>query len=203
VKKKLTMCLIAGAVTLLLAACNTDNETINTNATTEPTEDNSQNEPSTATNDSTQETPPTDEPTNAISTPAEAEFTFPFNGTVIHLNQNMAEILDALGEPSGVRQTPSCAFDGYDRIFGFGAINIHTYPVGDDDFIQIISIRDDSVTTPGGIRLGSSWGAVLDAYGTDYVQDFSKHTFTQGDTTLSFFVEDGIVVEITYALIMD
>ena len=202
-KKKLTMCLIAGAVTLLLAACNTDNETINTNATTEPAEDNLQIEPSTATNNSTQETPPTNEPANPTSTPTEAEFTFPFNGTVINLNQNMAEILDTLGEPSGVRQTPSCAFDGYDRIFGFGAINIHTYPVGDEDFIQIISIRDDSVTTPGGIRLGNSWGAVLDAYGTDYVQDFSKHTFTQGDTTLSFFVEDGIVVEITYALIMD
>jgi len=131
------------------------------------------------------------------------EFDFYFRGAIISLNQNMAEVLDALGEPTGVRQTPSCAFDGYDRIFGFGAINVHTYPVGEQDFVQIISVRDDSVTTRNGIRLGDSWDTVLDAYGHDYVQDFSIFTFTKGSTTLSFFVDDGMVVEITYALIMD
>jgi len=115
----------------------------------------------------------------------------------------MNDVLDLLGEPTGVRQTPSCAFEGYDRIFGFGAINVHTYPSGDDNFVQVISIRDDSVTTVNGIRLGDSWEDVLAVYGTDYEQDFSIFTFRRGDTALSFFIEDGMVVEITYSLLFE
>ena len=139
----------------------------------------------------------------ADDAPEAAAFDFVFGGTVISLNQNMAEVLDALGEPTGMRQTPSCAFEGYDRIFGFGAINVHTYPLGDEDFVQIISIRDDSVTTPGGIRLGDSWERVVAVYGEDYAQDFNIFTFGLGDTTLSLYVDDGVVLEITYALVME
>jgi len=130
-------------------------------------------------------------------------FNFEFRGNVLSLNQDMNDVLDLLGEPTGVRQTPSCAFEGYDRIFGFGAINVHTYPLGDDNFVQVISIRDDSVTTVNGIRLGDSWEDVLAAYGIDYEQNFSIYTFTRGNTTLAFFIEDGIVVEITYSLLFE
>jgi len=174
---------------------------VNTNTTIESSGSYSSTEPPTAIINENLSI--ADEPTAIQSALAKTEFTFLFNGTIIYLDQNMAEVLDALGEPVGVRQTPSCAFDGYDRIFGFGAINVHTYPVGDEDFVQIISIRDDSITTRNGIRLGDSWDRVLDAYGSDYVQDFSIFTFTKGSTALSFFVDDGTVVEITYALIME
>ena len=129
-------------------------------------------------------------------------FIFEFRSTSIHLGQNMAEILNAIGEPLGVHETPSCAFDGFDRIFMFPGVQFHTFPDGDDDFLQIISIWDDSVTTCEGVFLGSGWEDVLAAYGTDYSQDFSIFTFERGGTTLSFFVESDVVVEISYSLIM-
>ena len=193
--KKITLTLLASAVALSLVACGNGadappaaNETVTANAAVNQAEEDAP----------TAETEPTD-----IATPSADVFDFTFRGTVISLNQNMAEVLDTLGEPTGVRQTPSCAFDGYDRIFGFGAVNVHTYPVGDEDFVQVISIRDDSVTTPGGIRLGDSWERVLGVYGDEYTQDFSIFTFTRGDTMLSFYVDDGVVLEITYALVME
>jgi len=202
VKDFLIIVFIAGVAILSITACGVNDETasVSNNEVVDANATGSQ---------AVEEAPPT---TSATEEPIQVVpggesladvFDFYFRGAIIVLNQNMTEVLDALGEPTGVRQTPSCAFDGYDRIFGFGAINVHTYPVGDQDFVQIISIRDDSVTTRSGIRLGDSWDRVLDAYGSDYVQDFSIFTFTKGSTTLSFFVDDSMVVEITYALIMD
>ena len=129
-------------------------------------------------------------------------FTFTTQGVTIHMDQNMAEVLEQLGEPLGVFEAPSCAFDGIDRIFSFPGVQIHTYPDGDLDFVHTISIRDDSVTTMNGIFLGSSWEDVLAAYGDVYQQEFGMFTFTMGRTTLSFFIEDEMVVGITYELIM-
>ena len=141
------------------------------------------------------------DPASGIA-PTPEGFAFPFQGTIIHMDQNMAEVLEQLGEPLGVFEAPSCAFDGIDRIFSFPGIQIHTYPDGDFDFVHTISIRDDSVTTMNGIFLGSDWDDVVAAYGDDYEQEFGMFTFTVGRTTLSFFIEDGMVIGILYELIM-
>lgn len=130
-------------------------------------------------------------------------FDFMFNDTHIYMDQDIRAVIFALGEPYGVRQTPSCAFDGYDHIFGFGAVNIHTYPSGARDLVHIISLRNDNVTTREGIRIGATWDRVTDAYGHDFIQDFNMHTFTRGNTQLSFYVVEGIVHEITYSLILE
>ena len=119
------------------------------------------------------------------------------------MDQNIQEVLNAFGEPLGVFEAPSCAFDGIDRIFSFPGLQIHTYPLDDDDFIHTVSIRDDSIMTENGIYLGNSWAAVLAAYGSDYSQEFGMFTFIKGDTKLQFLVEDDMVVAITYGLIMN
>jgi len=193
-------------VIVLLAACSTDNGTSYTqNAVVQYHPGNSATTEQVTPDDTpiADQTPETESNTTQEEVPLADTFDFYFRGTLISLNQNMAEVLEALGEPSGMRQTPSCAFDGYDRIFGYGAINIHTYPAGDKDFVQIVSIRDDSITTRNGIRLGDRWDMVREAYGNDYAQDFNIFTFMRGNTTLSFFVADDIVLEITYGLIID
>jgi len=128
-------------------------------------------------------------------------FTFEFRGTTINLNQNIAEVLPSLGEPLGIHETPSCAFEGYDRIFRFSGVQLHTFPQGDHDYIQIISLWDDSVSTEEGVYIGASWDNVVSSYGTNYVQEFNKITFTRSNTTLSFYVQNNTVIEITYALI--
>ena len=150
----------------------------------------------------TYETTPADEPDPVVDNYAPEGFTFATQGVTIHMDQDMSIVLEQLGEPLGVFEAPSCAFDGIDRIFSFPGVQIHTYPLDDLDFVHTISIRDDSVTTMKGIYLGSSWEAVLAAYGDDYEQEFGMFTFTRGQTTLSFFIEDDMVVGITYELIM-
>ena len=121
----------------------------------------------------------------------------------IEMDQNINEVLAALGEPQGVFVAPSCAFDGEDRIFQYPSVQIHTYPKGDDDFVHTISLRDDTIrTTEGRIYLGSNLQSVIDAYGDDYEHDSGMYTYTRGPTTLEFFVEDDTVIGITYGLII-
>jgi len=135
--------------------------------------------------------------------PEPTEFIFLLNSVPIHMDQDMEELLPQLGEPLGIFEAPSCAFDGIDRIFGFPGVDILTYPIGDRDLIHTINFRDDSVTTTKGIYLGSSWADVLEAYGSDYSQDVNMFQFTRGQTTLSFFLDGDMVIGIIYALIMD
>jgi hypothetical protein len=132
------------------------------------------------------------------------DFALEVNGFLIEMDQDMSYVLDALGEPLGEFVAPSCAFDGEDRIFQYPSIQIHTYPVGDFDRVHTISLRDDNIrTSEGGIRLGASFEDVIAAYGDDYVQDFNIHRFTRGRTKLEFYIHDGVVLGITFGLIIE
>jgi len=134
---------------------------------------------------------------------AEREFFFKIDDVEIELNQNVTLVINRLGEPLGVLELPSCAFEGMDRVFRYPGADLYTYPVGDDDFVYTIVFFDDSVrTAEGGIRLGSDIQEVFDIYGDDYRFDSGMYTFTRGLTTLEFFVEGSTVMGIAYAFMV-
>jgi len=142
-------------------------------------------------------------PTDGDEPPEIPEFALKVGDFLIEMDQNITYVLSALGEPQGIFVAPSCAFDGEDRIFQYSNIQIHTYPKGDDDYVHTISLRDDSIrTTEGRIYLGSSLQEMLDAYGDDYEYDNDMYKYTRGLTTLEFFIEDDIVIGITYGFII-
>jgi len=130
-------------------------------------------------------------------------FALLYRGIFIEMDQDIDYLLPQLGEPLGIFEAPSCAFDGIDRIFGFPGMQIHTYPDGDLDRVHTISFLDDSIATTSGIRLGHSWADVVAAYGNDFIQDVTMFTFTIDRTTLSFFLEGDMVAGIIYGLIME
>jgi len=142
-----------------------------------------------------------DEPSPAVQLPG--FFALDLGGNVINMDQNMESVIAMLGEPMGVFEAPSCAFDGIDRVFRFPGVQIHTYPSGDEDFVHTISLQDDTVATTGGVFLGQTLDDVIEAYGDDFVQEYGMVTFTRGLTTLSFLVESNMVIAITYGLILD
>jgi len=143
--------------------------------------------------------PPTDEE-EPVEIP---DFALKVGDFLIEMDQNINSVISALGEPQGIFVAPSCAFDGEDRIFQYPNIQIHTYPKGNNDHVHTISLRDDTIrTTEGRIYLGSSLQEMLGAYGDDYEYDNDMYKYTRGLTTLEFFVEDDIVIGITYGLII-
>jgi len=197
--KKLSLFLLI--TVLLMSACG--------NAQVEDTPDTPEQAPQETGSATSDDTAPADPGTDDTAPLEDAEpdepplFALKVGNFLIEMDQNINEVLDALGEPQGIFVAPSCAFDGDDRIFQYPSVQIHTYPKGDDDFVHTISLRDDTVrTTEGRIYLGSNLQSVLDAYGDDYEHDSGMYTYTRGPTTLEFFIEDDIVMGITYGLII-
>ena len=129
-------------------------------------------------------------------------FYFEFDGYTIQMSQDMSDVIDALGEPLGYFVRPSCAFVGDDRIYSYPGIEIFTFPVGDINLVHTISIRDDSIRTPEGFFIGIDFQQVLDVLGNDYEHEAGMFTFTRCVTTLEFRVDDGIVLGITYGILI-
>jgi len=133
-----------------------------------------------------------------------AAFSFTMRNIVIEMDQDIADLIALLGEPAGVFERQSCAFDGMDIIYSYSDVEIYTYPKDGANRVHTINFTNDSpITTEGAIRMGqSSLQDVFDAYGTDYEYDMGMYTFTRGLTFLQFYVENDIVLDIAYGLII-
>ena len=128
-------------------------------------------------------------------------FFLPFGGTNIHLGAYIDDIISKIGEPLAVFDVPSCAFDGMvDIVFRFPGVQLHTLPIGNEHFIHTMFLVDDTLSTYEGIFIGSEFYELTHAYGHNYTQELGMYTFTRGDTSISFLVNDGIIMAITYEL---
>jgi hypothetical protein len=130
-------------------------------------------------------------------------FEFAANGVSIPMNVDAAPIIEALGEPVEYFEAASCAFQGLDKIYTYNGFEINTYPLEEKDYIASVYFLDDSVTTDKGIYLGASFDEVVEAYGEDYVEESGQYTYTLGDTTLAFLIEEDSVTSITYTAIVE
>ena len=137
---------------------------------------------------------------NSIS--GEPGYSFTVKGVKVEFNVLADSILTSLGEPKTYTESASCAFEGLDKIYGYGGYYITTYPNGDKDYINSAEFVDDSVTTAEGIYIGSSTADVEKAYGAGCVKDGSA-TLTKGSTELLIILEDDAVVSIQYKAILE
>lgn len=116
---------------------------------------------------------------------------------VVSIEDNMADVLAALGDPQSYYEAASCAFDGLDKIYTYAGFTISTYPDGDNDYINSILLTDDSVSTAEGIYIGCTEEDVIAAYGEcDRLGNVLK--YTKGSTAINFVFEDDTVISIEY-----
>ncbi|MCL2873639.1 MAG: hypothetical protein FWE29_01755 [Defluviitaleaceae bacterium] len=123
---------------------------------------------------------------------------FTHNGVQINMNDDMSGVLEKMGEPLHMFESPSCAFEGIDRIFYFEGFIIDTYPHNGNDYVLSIVFRDDSASTQRGISLGSNYDDMIAAYGNDYVNMLNLFSYVQDGVRLSFLFEDDKIVDVTY-----
>lgn len=122
----------------------------------------------------------------------------PSEDVQIYMHEEASSVLEALGEPLTFLEAPSCAFQGTDRIYGFGSFELTTYEKDGKEFIYDIYFLDDSVTTDEGIYLGCSKADMEAAYGTDYKEASGSFTYTRDGMTLQFLIENDSVSAIRY-----
>lgn len=104
-------------------------------------------------------------------------------------DQNMAEVLAALGDADSYFEAASCAFEGLDKTYMYGHVEVDTYPQGEEDFISSIYFLDDLAVTNEGIKVGSGKDEMEAAYGTDYKTVGTECIYTRGNSELRIIVE--------------
>lgn len=124
-------------------------------------------------------------------------YVFQAGSSTISMDQDMADVLSALGEPQSYFEAASCAFEGLDKTFTYPGFQIVTRPEGDKDYVNSILLTDDSVTTPEDLYIGSSKEEVVATYG-EGEETGSAIMYTKENVTLSFIFEGDTVISIEY-----
>ncbi len=178
---------------------NNSNQT-NNNTNTNTNNNNNNNNNNGNSQQSSKNTPKPTDPPKQEGSFAASDAVFVYNDRQVALNSDMDTVLASLGEANSMTTAPSCIGVGEDKTYHYDGFTVTTYPRGDKDYVMEIKVLDAAIATAKGIRLGSSMDDMTAAYGSGY------RTFgyicayqTNDNKSLQFFVEDGVITEISYA----
>ena len=135
--------------------------------------------------------------------PARDMFTFVYKDCLLPMNAEFAPLLEIIGEPDTYFEAASCAFDGLDKIYTYGGIELTTYPDGDKDYISSIRLLDDTASTPEGITIGSTRDEVVAAYGDGYTDSGDLYTWESENAILSILFENDEAISVEYIALND
>jgi len=83
-------------------------------------------------------------------------------------------------------------------IFEYDGFEIETYFDNEVEKVKTIRITDDETTTNEGVKIGDSKSKMIKVYGKDYQNDNNKFIYKVNDTSLSFILENDIIIGIEY-----
>ena len=127
-----------------------------------------------------------------------SKYGFTFNGKTATADEAADPAIQGYGDSYTYFESPSCAFQGMDKVYTYTSFLVRTYPVNDVDYILSIELRDDSVATPEGIYIGCTEEQVRSTYGEPTSEKTGGLEYTDGSCTLSFVISGGNVTAISY-----
>lgn len=115
------------------------------------------------------------------------------------IGDDAEEIMDKLGEPMGTFESASCAYQGSDYFFYYDGFEIMANDFGGTLIITGITVDDDTVQIPQGVKIGMDIEEALSLMDVDHADNGSVYKFTEGSTILRIRAgEDGTVAAIEY-----
>ncbi|MDO4261508.1 MAG: hypothetical protein Q4C82_05475 [Eubacteriales bacterium] len=124
-------------------------------------------------------------------------YAFDYEGLSIRVDEPMADVLAALGEPDKYYEAASCAFDGLDKMYTYGSFEIDTYPDGGTDYISAVILKDDLVSTAEGASIGDAQEDVTAIYGEGR-EESGMTVYEKDGMKLCFLFQDGAAVSVEY-----
>ena len=191
-----TICLITAAVLAagLLTACGS-------NGGSQPAEQTTASAETTTAAQATEAVQDTE--AAPAQTAAAGKYTFVYKGTNIDMKAEAAPICEALGDAKSYTEETSCAFDGLDKNYTFSSFIMTTYPDGDKDRVNSITLLDDTVSTTDGISIGDSKEKVEEVYGADAFNGVNAYIMTEGDAQLTIIIDSDKVSSIQYTAVFE
>ena len=127
------------------------------------------------------------------------KYVFKSGSVEIVPGEDSSAVISALGEANSYDEEDiGCGNNEMAKVYNYGGFQIKTYPDNSKDFIDTVTIKNDSVSTPEGITIGSYRDDVIAAYGEDYEEKGDGLIYKNGKTTLNIVVRDGAVTSIYY-----
>lgn len=113
-----------------------------------------------------------------------------------------ADVLSALGEPDSTFESNSCAYQVKDKFYYYDGFEILVNDVDGTERITGITIADDTVSTPQGVKIGMKIDEALSLMdGIEYVQSGDTYKFTVGSTLFRLQAgDDGTVAAAEYSV---
>ena len=111
------------------------------------------------------------------------------------------EVLSALGEPVSTFESNSCAYQGKDYFYYYDGFEVMVNDVDGVKRITGITVADDTVQTPQGLKIGMKLEDAQALLTGEYKQVGDVYKYTQGSTVLKLAVgDDGTLTAIEYAV---
>ncbi len=125
-------------------------------------------------------------------------YKFVYNGAELVPGEPFADAKEILGDPTNYYESASCAFDGIDKIYTYGSVQITVSEYKDKgDCVYSIVLLDDANATPEGIYVGSNKSSVVSALG-EGVDNGTSLIYTGGHTQLVLLIREDAVTSIQY-----
>lgn len=127
-------------------------------------------------------------------------YVFRHGQTDVAVNAEAGVVLQSLGTWLDYSESPSCAFEGLDKVYIYQGFRVQTYSLGGKDYIHSVELTDDSVATPEGISVGATVVEITAAYGepTSSTDNALTYVDTQRGMYLQFILRGGTVTNISY-----
>ena len=106
-----------------------------------------------------------------------------------------------LPEANSVYEVPSCAIEGTDNLYNYGAFELTAFDDGEKELIYSILLTDPNITTTEGLALGDDVQKMMSIYGEGYTQQGNAYVYT-GDAELLYIIaQNDKVASIEYRMI--
>ena len=120
------------------------------------------------------------------------------NGVMIHPYDEADTVLASLGKPNGTFESASCAYQGMDYFYYYDGFQLTVNDVEGVNRVTTITVVDDTVSIPQGVKIGSKEAEMTQLMGNDYTESSGLYVFVKGDTTLQIQIKEGSVASILY-----
>lgn len=126
-------------------------------------------------------------------------YVFKYKKVSVSMHGKAKKIIKKAGKPSATKVKKSCAYKGKDRTYKYKDFILYTYSHTDDgeEFVNGITFLTSTVSTPQGIKIGSTLDDVIKKYGKAK-DKFGVYTYKKGKTKLQIEVTDDVVSNIRY-----
>ena len=119
-------------------------------------------------------------------------------GVKIELGGAADAVITALGTPKATAEVGNCGGQGTLTKYTYASVEVYVLTSGSSKTIDQITLLDDTVSTPEGLKIGSTQADVKSKCKTPTKTSDASYTYTSGANNLKFNFRDGAVVSIDY-----